>query len=348
MKKPCKAGLAASLRACSGQCNDRPQGQAKPCGDITARGPSRIWPADPSAPAPRHTRYELWTPADAGSAAEMLQLVNAQGAQGYRSLGRVCVAEGQPDPVIFIRDEATRYLYQVQSGTTGGADFLREANHMGQRGFRFDPAAGATQTALGPLGGALRFYRHDRQSLARYDYRQALAARAHAPSVEFLACLNAMGLQGYRYLLQPRRPAGDGSGPVEGGLFERETGGRTVFRYTALPMAWSEAKWLDQLNELGAQGYRLLGFKTLAQGVMGLFELDAVRCMSYRYFQRPCEASVDALVVQANHEGEHGAQIDSVSRQASPGAFDTVVYVQSINWGTQLDTLQQQERAFAQ
>jgi len=347
MKKPCKAGLAATLRACSGQCNDRPHGQASPCREIAARRPAGTGPADPLAPASSHTRYELWTPADAGSAAEMLELVNAQGAQGYRSLGRICVREGQQDPVMFIRDENARYLYQVQTSMPGAADFLREANHMGQRGFRFDPAAGATQTALGPLGGTLRFYRHERLSAARYDYRQVQAARAQTPSVEFLASLNAMGSQGYRYLLQPRRAGGDGSGPVEGGLFERETHGRTVFRYAALPMAWSDAKWLEQLNELGAQGYRLLGFKTLAQGVMGLFEQDAVRCMSYRYFQRPCEASVDALVAQANREGQHGAQIDSVSRLSSPGAFDTVMYVQPIDWEAQLDT-QQQGQAVAQ
>lgn len=230
-------------------------------------------------------RYEALSPA--GNAASFLTQVNAEGAKGFRYLSDVFNASSNTTSSVFVNDgTAQTYTYELPSAQGSEASFIAQANAEGARGYRFDgpltygnlyrkdggssatytyataawptsqaaflaQASGQGQSGywlVGPMmlgSTSVSLYMKNNASNATYAY-DALTPQSTVSN--FLAQANSEGAKGFRAKGQLM------FGTETAWVYVKDQTQSPIFTYQSTAIQTSSAAFVQQSNDLGAQG----------------------------------------------------------------------------------------------
>jgi len=201
--------------------------------------------------------YELMPRPD--NAADFVSLVNAEGAKGYRYQGDMMYGTGIGaclqnastgvefclNPSLFRKDSGSSATYSYTTGTipANAADFLTQANSLGQSGYLFDRSIGYNDSLL-PT--PIMLYVKNNASRATYTYEAP--AWPSTPDA-LLAQYNSEGARGYLATFQYVWP---------NSIYVRDQTQAAVYTYQPGPADTDQTditSLINHINSHGAQGY---------------------------------------------------------------------------------------------
>lgn len=213
--------------------------------------------------AKRHnTTYSFELPSNAGSSADLLQQLNAQGARGFSYAG--------PDTqgAIYRKDNGSSatYSYRVLPEPTGNtvAGLLAQDKAQGAEGYYH------LGSSLIVGDGTVRIFQKDSQSAATYDVEVLASATTDA---EFMAQLEAQGARGFRF--KSDYVFGDN---VIRALYEKDTTQSATFSYAALTSTANANDLVTQANAQGANDVVLIGDLGLPSGTIKTLYVTPSAC----------------------------------------------------------------------
>lgn len=219
------------------------------------------------------------------STATFLQLLNGQGADGYRYIGDQGFSDG--DFSIFVKDGlAPSYSYELQPSVANANDLLTQADAQGSQGFRY----------VGPyaVGGTnMTLYRKDADTTASYTY---LALPTASTPDAFVQEANTQGNLGFWYV----GPLFVGNGQD---LFMADAASTTTYTYKYEPSVTSKDALLTALNDEGKQGYRYKGGAYIGGVPVNLFVKDNSQNPTFVWQAAPLLTTSQGFIDQANGFG---------------------------------------------
>ena len=214
----------------------------------------------------------------------LLAQMNAQGARGFPYVSGLLVG---PEYVNFyVKDQNTNFSYTAQDTPTTASDLLVQLNGFGARGYRFDSFL---------TSGS--YYLRDNTASLTYSYELPAAPTTHSG---FLTQANDRGASGFYF------------------VFTYVIGGNTVamygkdasnarYVYELHPSTDANVSAHDFVTQANAQGQR--GFKFMTgfffnDGSRNIYVKDSAQNASFSYKASPSVSPGEALVTQANAEGQ--------------------------------------------
>ena len=214
----------------------------------------------------------------------LLAQMNAQGARGFQYVSGLLVG---PEYVNFyVKDQNTNFSYTAQDTPTTASDLLVQLNGFGARGYRFDSFL---------TSGS--YYLRDNTASLTYSYELPAAPTTHSG---FLTQANDRGASGFYF------------------VFTYVIGGNTVamygkdasnarYVYELHPSTDANVSAHDFVTQANAQGQR--GFKFMTgfffnDGSRNIYVKDSAQNASFSYKASPSVSPGEALVTQANAEGQ--------------------------------------------
>ncbi|AXF24814.1 hypothetical protein CUJ89_31760 [Burkholderia pyrrocinia] len=255
-------------------------------------------------------RYEALSPA--ADAASFLTLVNGEGAKGYRYLSDGYYSVDGAIRSIFVNDGAAQtYTYELLAAPADAASFISQANTAGAQGYRYegpltygnlyrkDGGSSATFTYasaatpgsqaaflaqangqgqsgywfVGPMmvgSVAANLYMKNGASNATYAY-DALTPTTTVS--DFIAQANSEGAKGYR------AKGGMVFGSDSAWVYVKDQTQSPTFTYQSATVQTTSAGFVQQSNNLGAQGTAYLG--DLALGGTASFYFKPANCTGF-------------------------------------------------------------------
>lgn len=256
-------------------------------------------------------RYEALPPA--GDAASFLAQVNGEGAKGFRYLSDMFSTSSNTMSSIFVNDgTAQTYTYELLGAQGSQSGFIAQTNAEGARGYRFegpltygnlyrkDGGSSATYTyataawpasqaaflaqangqgqsgywLVGPImlgSTSTSLYMKNNASSATYAY-DALMPPASATT--FLAQANSEGAKGYRAKGELM------FGTDTAWVYVKDQTQSPTFSYQSATVQASSAAFVQQSNNLGAQGTAYLGDLMLG-GAAASFYFKPATCAGF-------------------------------------------------------------------
>lgn len=303
-RRTAAAAMLALLAACGGGGGG---GDAAPAPGGGGTDPGTPAPAPAPAPAPEPAPTPPTTPAlvtgqyrlAAASTdfAGALAAMNAQGAQGYAFLSTLGASQGTFGD-FYVSDTAhagARLEYATQPIAASADAALAQMNAQGAQGFLYKaPMAFSSGSDLRSL------YVRDASRSNTYSYERQPITGAVSRAA-FDAQLNAQGARGYRFF-----------GPLMAGsdsfsLYGKDASA-TTYAYTVRDAgAANGAALLQQLNELGAQGFVYVGALLVEGSTVALFEKSSAQNGPVEYrVEESSQGSADQLVARLNERAAQG------------------------------------------
>jgi hypothetical protein len=246
-----------------------------------------------SAPAPSITAITyISQAATPGDLAKTVQLLNAQGANGYAYIGNH--AYGVQIDELFVKAQANAsYSYRNTPAATDTAQaWVEQLNTEGRNGFLLKNTVPLT----GGANAANLLLKSNTESFT-YSYKLV-------PGQFALAELNNQGALGYAY----RGDRVVGTDRATYMLFVKNDGSTAQFNYKTQPSIDDAAKLLAEMNTLGSQRYVYLSSLFTTQGLVSLYEQNTSATAATEFLSLPTEAATptSALIEKANEQAAKG------------------------------------------
>jgi len=229
--------------------------------------------------------------------ASLLAQANEQGARGYAYVTGLVISYTPSEYInLYVKDAATTYVWEALDMPANATDLQEQLNTQGSRGF-------ALSTFLTDGVVSSVYYVKDVHGLAPYSYE--LLPRQTTSSA-FLSQANAQGVRGYVWL----------DNFVIGGttvsMYGKDgSNARYTYAVQSPPSADTLEAFVSQANQQGQQGYRFRGAYEFtgnpsAEAYKYLYVKDAAQAATFDYKVVTTSSGGDALVNQANAEGQAG------------------------------------------
>ena len=202
----------------------------------------------------------------AGSAADLQDQLNAQGARGFKWGGPYVI--GGETRTLYRKDNnsSSTYTYAVLTAPGDSAGYLAQVNAQGGNGYF--SVAGAYMVG----GTTVLVYQKDSQGSATYGYE---ALGQPGSDADFLAQLESQGARGFRF--KTGYVFSDGIRL----LYEKDLSQSATFSYLNLQPAGNSADYIVQANAEGAKGNALVGDYGLPSGQIRTLYIRPANCTGF-------------------------------------------------------------------